>query len=264
MCIIICGFGSALPTRAQLEYSCINNQDGFGWGVVLADSSILVGKSMTAKTAIDDYLTCVASNQDSVAASGFWARIATHGATNISNCQPFTVGDGSGSVMFHNGILPLYADKSEVRSDSRCFAEDVLPQLGGVAALESQGVWDVVSAFADGSKLVFLNPNPQNPLTIVNEKLGHWVGDVWYSNKSYEKYTSIYTPRYTTGTVQYKTEEDFDSVDSALADNLCFYCFRHLVAGTCDYCGWCWDCDEATSACLCWNDASTVDQLELF
>ena len=254
MCIIICGFGSALPTRAQLEYSCINNQDGFGWGVVLTDSSILVGKSMTAKTAIDEYLTCVASNQDNVAASGFWARIATHGAMDLTNCQPFTVGDGSGSVMFHNGILPLYADKSETRSDSRCFAEEILPQLGGVAALGSQGVWDVVSAFAEGSKLVFLNPDPENPLTIVNEKLGHWVGDVWYSNHSYQPYTSVYT-----SAVTYKTEADLDDVDIALETNSCFYCYRQLVLGVCNACGWCWDCDEASNACLCWSDTISVD-----
>jgi len=264
MCIIMCGLGSQHPSRAQLENGCINNPDGFGWGVVLADSSILIGKSMTAKTAIDDYLTCIAASQDNVAASGFWARIATHGATNLTNCQPITVGDESGSVMFHNGILPLYADKSEARSDSRCFAEDVLPQLGGVAALESQGVWDVVSAFASGSKLVFLNPDALNPLTIVNESLGHWLGDVWYSNKTYEKHTSVYTSHYTTAGVQYKTIDEFDDVDTAVNNGFCFYCYRGLVMGACEACGWCWDCDDATTHCLCWTDPVILDTEEAF
>ena len=262
MCIIMCGLGSQHPTRAQLEYGCINNPDGFGWGVVLADSSILIGKSMSAKAAIDDYLTCVSANQDGIAASGFWARIATHGATNITNCQPFTVGDGSGSVMFHNGILPLYADKTETRSDSRCFAEDVLPDLGGVAALASQGVWDVVSAFAEGSKLVLLNPDATDPLTIVNEKLGHWIGDVWFSNHSYEKYTVTYTKNYTSSGVRY--QETFDDVDTAMDNNLCFYCYRQLTLATCDHCGWCWDCDEATTACLCWSGSEILDIEEAF
>jgi hypothetical protein len=81
------------------------------------------------------------------------------------------------------------------KSDTRIFAEELFPAWGGASTLNSKKARKKLAKFAAGSKLVFLSANPavQNDYTIINENLGSWDGDIWWSNNSYKYGRSTYT-----------------------------------------------------------------------
>src|ERR1035437_743189 len=214
MCISIAGVGSAIPNRAELLTCCVNNPDGFGWGIVSDRGSglkdLIMDKGMVAKEQVDAFLAAMSALGDTVIAWTFHARIYTHGAVSLANTHPFYMGEDSETIVCHNGILPVTIVKSDGRSDSRVFAEDYLPALGGIEALNSTVVSDLVEGFVYGanSKVVILTANPlaEYSLVIFGESSGHWRDkEIWFSNHSYEeqpKYQPLaqyrsHTARYT-------------------------------------------------------------------
>ena len=153
----------------------------------------------------------------------FHFRIATHGATTIDNCHPFDVGDNPKNVMGHNGILPITMPLNEDRSDSKLFAEIILPYIGGVKALDEEKARKELGQWANGNKLVILSVDEetQHDWYIINEHLGHWDFGMWWSNSSYKKnypYTYVnygYEDSYNNGQgkrkpVKYYYDEDDD------------------------------------------------------
>ena len=127
----------------------------------------------------------------------FHFRIATHGNTDLNNCHPFDIDNNSRSVLAHNGMLPLTMPVNEHRSDTRLFAEIVLPHVGGVKALDDKEFFDDVGRWASGNKIVILTveEDVERDWYIVNEDLGHWDAGVWWSNSSYK--TFVYARNYT-------------------------------------------------------------------
>ena len=125
----------------------------------------------------------------------FHFRITTHGLTDVDNCHPFNVGDDDKTVLAHNGILPIVMPVHETRSDTKIFAEYILPRMGGVTALDNKETFESVEEWASGSKLVVLSVNPlcQYDWYIINESHGHWLDGMWWSNKSYIKYTPLHS-----------------------------------------------------------------------
>ena len=123
----------------------------------------------------------------------FHFRITTHGLTDVDNCHPFNVGDDDKTVLAHNGILPIVMPVHETRSDTKIFAEYILPGMGGVTALDNKETFESVEEWASGSKLVVLSVNPSSVYDwyIINESLGHWLDGMWWSNKSYIRYTPV-------------------------------------------------------------------------
>jgi hypothetical protein len=127
----------------------------------------------------------------------FHFRIATHGNTDLNNCHPFDIDNNPRSVLAHNGMLPLTMPVDEHRSDTRLFAEIVLPHVGGVKALDDKEFFDDVGRWASGNKIVILTveENTERDWYIVNENLGHWDAGVWWSNSSYKAF--VYAKNYT-------------------------------------------------------------------
>ena len=119
----------------------------------------------------------------------FHFRIATHGLTNIDNCHPFDIDNNPKNVMGHNGILPLTMPINDDRSDSKLFAEIVLPAIGGVKALDEEKTFKEIGQWAQGSKMVILSvaEDTLHDWYIINEHLGHWDFGMWWSNSSYKK-----------------------------------------------------------------------------
>jgi len=125
----------------------------------------------------------------------FHFRIATHGSLNVDNCHPFDVGDNPQNVLGHNGILPLTMPLNDNRSDTKLFAEIVLPHIGGVKSLDNPQKLEELGQWASGNKLVILSvdEDTENDWYIVNEHLGHWKDNIWWSNNSYVRsYASTY------------------------------------------------------------------------
>lgn len=180
-----------IKENAELKYehakkAAVSNPDGFGFAIhthfgIIHDKDMDFNKLWLRWEDLRKTYSGVA----------LWHfRIATHGTTNIDNCHPFVVNDGK-AVLAHNGILPLAMPVNDNRSDTRMFAELVLPAIGGVQALDNQADFDAVAEWAAGNKIVILSADPDTKFDyyIINESLGHWVDDVWFSNSSYKPFT---------------------------------------------------------------------------
>ncbi len=194
MCILILGMGGSRPSKAQLREACDANPDGFGWALMVRAGSsfrVVSCRTMNAGEAITGYGREMEAHRGRVVASIFHARIATHGAVNVENCHPFAVGDGSGAVLAHNGVLPVRLAKGDARSDTRKFAEDVLPLFGGVRVLGDPDGFAVLDDYVteNYSKVAILDPTT-GAVHLLGESLGHWGREshdsrVWFSNSSY-------------------------------------------------------------------------------
>jgi glutamine amidotransferase len=134
-------------------------------------------------------------------------RIATSGKIDLNNCHPFKVNKNLAFV--HNGMIDIIPMSSNV-SDTFTFNEAIIKNLGS-NFLYNEAIIRLIETYIGYSKLVFLNN--MNEATIINEELGMWDADNWYSNNTYqskkEKYTKVtYQKDY------YKTGDICDICDS--------------------------------------------------
>jgi glutamine amidotransferase len=190
------------------------------------------------------------------------------------------VGDDTNTFLAHNGVLDTFISKGDKRSDTRVFAEDTLPKLGGVLALEDENIYRMIEGWASGSKIAVLTTNPQAQyqLYLINERLGTWDDNgVWWSNSSYKR--TIVTPRSyynpapnpiaDTGAF---TEADFadeqayyaelqSQLDSYAIIDECPMCEAlidiEVSADYCQYCEACVSCGAHHYDCMCYTPHST-------
>jgi glutamine amidotransferase len=185
----------------------------------------------------------------------FHARYATHGVKNDDNCHPFKVPSNPDTYLAHNGILDIDIKAGDKRSDTRVFAEDTLPAMGGVAALDDEHIWAMVSKWSLGSKIVIftLDPAAKDQCYIINENAGHWDNDgMWWSNSTYM--ASTWSSTYLTKpSVKYKNQDL-----PILEDNECGACGAiPFEDGNPYYCEMCYACFDCTGmygdSCLCYT-----------
>lgn len=108
-------------------------------------------------------------------------RIATHGRINETNCHPFKVSNKLAFI--HNGMISSPTlGKSPDFSDTYLFNQLILQKLPK-NFVNNEAILSMMADFIGYSKLIFLSAN--NDWCIVNESLGIWDGDNWFSNDSY-------------------------------------------------------------------------------
>jgi hypothetical protein len=180
------------PDMDKFAVAARSNPDGFGFAIH-SGKSIIRRHSMDFQKLANEFVDLRTKHQG---AATFHFRWATHGSETIDNCHPFLLGGDRETVMAHNGILPVKIAKGDLRSDTRVFAEDYMPNLGGVVSLDDPEYWVQLEAWAKGSKLVFLTANPDalSDWYILNEADGHWADDMWWSNSSYKESAYTYSP----------------------------------------------------------------------
>lgn len=188
MCMLCVIPPNVLPSREKLENSALNNPDGFGYAIAIPQENRLhVVNTMNADEAINGFLADKAKYPKGYA---IWhARLATHGSHTLDNCHPFYIGKDKLSVLAHNGVLPTEHEAKNTRSDTRIFAEHILPRMGGISALDDPQMWAVLEEFTVGSKIAFLTVNPQAKyqMYLLHEKSGKYdESEVWWSNTSHE------------------------------------------------------------------------------
>jgi len=206
------------------------------------------------------------------------ARYATHGVRNEDNCHPFIVGGDTDTVLAHNGVLDTFIGKDDKRSDTRIFAEDTLPKLGGVCALEDENLYRMIEGWASGSKIAILttNPSAQYQLYLINERLGTWdEHGVWWSNSSYKRstyslktyYESPTPTKSLTNEADYVLEQEYynelliqtDDSEQLVIDQ-CPSCEALIdidrSAEYCQYCDACMSCCSSWQDCMCYTPAS--------
>ena len=236
-----------------------SNPHGFGFAIDTG-SGIISERSMSAKKSIARFLELREQYPNGYA---MWhARYATHGVKNELNCHPFKVGSGEyDTYLAHNGVLDIHIPKDDRRSDTRIMAEELLPRLGGVSALDDDYVYDMISAWARGSKIAVMTNDPSAlyKMYIINENAGSWDDNgIWWSNSSYKPVVS--TPRTESYSHTYGLYEPsvYDIV-VAQEDNKfeCPNCNAlvdlyesELYCLTCECC---FDCSAQFLDCLCYN-----------
>ena len=129
MCLLVVCQPNSTPKREELQAGACRNPHGFGFAIV-ANDKIISWRSMSAKKTINKFLQLRSQYPDGYA---MWhARLATHGVKNESNCHPFVVGNDERVYLAHNGVLDITIHANDRRSDTRVFAEDILPSMGEI------------------------------------------------------------------------------------------------------------------------------------
>lgn len=253
MCLLIVCEPNSTPKATDLHAGACSNPHGFGFAIHAGDR-IISERSMSAKKSIARFLELREQYPDGYA---MWhARYATHGVKNEQNCHPFKVGGDERTYLAHNGVLDISIGKSDKRSDTRVFAEDTLPRIGGVSALDDDNVWIMAETWAKGSKIAILTVDPaaQHPMYLLNESAGSWDNEgIWWSNQSHKR--SLYAIPAKVEPVDetdklwdYAVEVDLDvcpycESDTSLTDNPYF----------CGACQSCYDCGIMIDDCLCYT-----------
>jgi glutamine amidotransferase len=256
MCLLVVASPNSTPRKKDLECASCNNPHGFGFAVV-TPNGIVTGRGMSSKKVIKQFLEVRKQYPDSYAM--FHARFATHGVKNEDNCHPFRVPNSHDTYLAHNGILDINISAGDRRSDTRIFAEDTLPAMGGVTALDDDHVWAMLSKWSTGSKIVVftLDPNAKETCYIVNETAGHWDNEgMWWSNSTYKQSswsTYLGTPSKSSA-VALNDSNDYETVG-------CAHCLSTAEADSnpyyCEMCFTCYDCDGMyQDTCLCWTPES--------
>ena len=253
MCILICGYGGSHATRRQLDNGCANNPDGFGYALLMESGEIIKRTGMKRHAIIESYLARV--ERPGVVANMFHARIGTSGGQNKRNCHPFSI-PGERAVLAHNGILPVPVLKDSQLSDTGIFATEMIPEMGGTDIFANPKNRDLVENWARGNKIAILSPSRiLGPLTILNEHEGQWDNSVWFSNDSYEDYSSWKSWR----------DEPNNALDAYETFNYgdeCDTCGGPLDDednGVCQTCGVCMFCNRAV-----WEPSHDCDYEKVF
>lgn len=257
MCMLCVVPPHVLPDKEKLINSALNNPHGFGFAIVVPEDKYIISeRSMNADESINRFLELRAKYPNGYA---LWhARYATHGSNTVENCHPFTVGGDPSTYLAHNGILPVLEYENMDWSDTRIFAESMLPKMGGVSALDDPQLLNMIEDFTTGSKLCVLTVDPvaKEQCYIVHEEKG-WRDDsnVWWSNST----CFLAAPAKSYGYGGWLTEYDKKYTDAQVEyDDTCIGCnamvdFLELEknAMVCDYCGTCNDCGDYAADCRC-------------
>lgn len=262
MCMLCVIPPNVIPSRTKLENSALNNPHGFGFAIVIPNENrIHVERTMNADTSINRFLEMRGKYPEGYA---MWhARFATHGSTTVENCHPFQVGVGNNlTYLAHNGVLPIIEPKGDDRSDTRIFAEDLLPAIGGVTALDNPQVSNLIEDFTGGSKVCILTVDPRAEYQCYlyhAEKGKKDESGVWWSNDS------CYLDTYTRGSWKSVNPLDFGlSGSSPKSDGLdyavCSVCETYTDTNMlewdesfCVTCGSCYECESYITTCMCYQ-----------
>jgi hypothetical protein len=253
---------NVIPSRQKLENSALNNPHGFGFAIVIpSENRIHVERTMNADTSINRFLDMRGKYPEGYA---MWhARYATHGSMTVENCHPFQVGVGNSlTYLAHNGILPIIEPKGDDRSDTRIFAEDLLPAIGGVTALDNPQVSNLIEDFTGGSKVCILTIDPRAEYQCYlyhAEKGKKDESGVWWSNDT------CYLDNYTRGSWKSINPLDFGLSESSsktggLDYAVCTVCETYTDTNMlewdesfCVTCGSCYECESYITNCMCYQ-----------
>ena len=294
MCLLMVTMGE-LPKREYLVNASENNPDGYGFAVHHGDN-IVTGRSMKYEHLIDRFYAEMAKSENPIGV--FHARYTTHGKTTLENNHPFRVDGRKDIILAHNGMLPITPRAGDDRSDTRIFAEDVLGAIG-IEALDDKKTFQALETFAAGSKLAILTTAPalRDTVYILNEHLGHWDGNIWWSNSGYmNSYYSFGSKSYSTKSYSggyygsagawesemYKNDGHIigrnwwnDPDDEYVAKSVstdvvdaCYTCGQALTEadlydGVCTLCNSCLDCFEHAATCMCYTPSKVHSSVQL-
>lgn len=270
MCMLCVIPPNVIPSEDKLIASALNNPHGFGFAILVpSENRIIHERTMNPDESIERFLMYRRQYTESFA---MWhARFATLGETTVDNCHPFMVGNDPLTYLGHNGHLPIVEPKGDTRSDTRIFAEDLLPRIGGVSSLDNEQVYNLIEDFTSGSKVcvLTLNPDAEQNCYLIHEEKGNIDDDgVWWSNDScsldyykglydYRTPSKYYGSAYIGKAKDYMFEEDDDGCGAGTLWE-CPSCRAMLDLydddDMCQYCQTCLWCSSSADSCLCMKE----------
>lgn len=179
MCLAVYKPSGTLPDWEAYAEGFRSNSHGAGFAVV-DGGNLIIRKGFFTFDAFREALLPFANLQAAV-----HFRLATHGNKDGDNCHPFVVADGLSLI--HNGILDIDCNQDKSKSDTWHYAKLILQPMAERDPdffMRPEVVFLGESAIR-GSKFVFLRADGE--FSIWNEGSGHWRGDCWWSNSSYEQ-----------------------------------------------------------------------------
>lgn len=250
-----------MPRREDIETACANNPDGFGFAIRINDT-IFTSRGLDKDRVIKKFFALKEAYPESDAM--FHARLATHGTINSENCHPFRVQGDKRLVLAHNGILPMQVPVKGKRSDTRIFADDILPAMG-IEILDNYHDRVALEDWLGTNKMVIMSTHPalKENYYILNEQHGFDDNGVWYSNCSYQPYKYNYStfnskyvlnsPKDINATTVWGSnwDDEYCETCSGLLNDQDFY------EGYCLTCETCIDCKASFNNCMCYQPAIT-------
>jgi glutamine amidotransferase len=255
MCLLVVCNPNSTPSKDELTTGACKNPHGFGFAIDTG-SGIISERSMSAKKSIARFLELREQYPNGYA---MWhARYATHGVKNELNCHPFKVAGEHDTYLAHNGVLDILIPKDDKRSDTRILAEELLPRLGGVSALDDDYVYDLLSAWSRGSKVAVMtnDPSAKYKLYIINENAGSWDDKgIWWSNTSYKSTPIVKPYEYEPSVYDIVVAQDSNGFEDNTFECPNCNALIDLYESElyCLLCECCFDCSAQFLDCLCYN-----------
>jgi predicted glutamine amidotransferase len=177
MCIAIFKPRDKVISKETLEQCFKTNSDGAGF-IFKEDGKLKIKKGYFSFESFYHEYKKVESQQLLI-----HFRIKTHGKVSQENCHPFYVTKDLGFI--HNGIISHHSGDLNT-SDTRDFNVKILKPLVkklGTTIIQNEEMKTILGNYIGYSKLVFMDV--EENVTIINENLGNWNDEIWYSNFSW-------------------------------------------------------------------------------
>ena len=258
MCMLSYYPPNVQPIPGDLFNGADLNPDGHGFAIVTVGTNgrpqLTIQKDMEGPALVREFVRVRRNYPDGPAI--FHSRIATSGQIDITGCHPFHVGQDRRTVVAHNGIL--FNPNDDERSDTRIFAEDMLPRMG---SLDSNRKRRNVERFVGkNNKLVVLTVNPARRRNsyMLNPEQGIWTkSGAWHSNYDYEGRWWNDDGSLTYGVTNAGKPKAIRYGNSAFACEVCgAWDAVSLGDSVCEVCNSCNDCKMHIRDCLCYVPAS--------
>lgn len=185
MCLAVLVGPDGTMTKDQFKNAWEKNSHG-GGVVFIRDDKFWFVKSLSSYEEIWNGFEEGIKTRDKGTSIMVHFRLATHGSKTIKNTHPFFLNNFS-MAMIHNGVLSIETDKD--RTDSEQFGIEFLGPMEKAGVLDNDILIKSVERYIGGSKIAILRIG-KKPI-ILNERCGHWVDDVWFSNNSYKETTRV-------------------------------------------------------------------------
>lgn len=180
MCIIALKPEKARLSREQLQIMWDANPHGAGF-MYAHDGKVHVVKGLMTMDALVAAIEEVGPLRKMV----LHFRIKTHGAISPEMTHPFWVNEGK-LAMVHNGVIrPLVHKTTESISDTAVFVKTLADNyVDPLLAVKNSFHREMMEAYIGYSKMVFMDSTGRT--WILNEHLGEWNKNIWYSNQKYK------------------------------------------------------------------------------